>query len=450
MKTEVLEHLSSKVKIKLGLKQTEIGSLPEDWVVVELGNLIAKNPDYGINAPAVDFDFNLPTYLRITDISEDGRFIAQHKMSVDNSLSKNYYLESGDLVIARTGASVGKSYLYDEKDGLLVFAGFLIRFKPNKEKLNSVFFKYLTQTKNYWNWVVANSMRSGQPGLNSNEFKKYSFGLPPTIHEQTAIAIALSDADALIWSLEQLIEKKKNIKQGAMQELLTGKRRLNGFDNNLGYKQTEVGMIPADWELKTYDEIFLFLKTATYSRAELSDNEDVKYLHYGDIHTKWNLHLNFESAELPSITSSKVCGYNLLQDGDVIMADASEDYHGIGKSVEVLNIKRTKSISGLHTFLLRDKNKIFVDGFRGYLHVNAIVKNQFDRLATGMKVYGVSKFNLKRVQVPVPNHLEQIAISNALNEMEREFLQLESKLEKHRRIKQGMMQNLLTGKIRLI
>ena len=60
MKTEVLEHLSSKVKIKLGLKQTEIGSLPEDWVVVELGNLIAKNPDYGINAPAVDFDFNLP------------------------------------------------------------------------------------------------------------------------------------------------------------------------------------------------------------------------------------------------------------------------------------------------------------------------------------------------------------------------------------------------------
>ncbi|MBK7851483.1 MAG: restriction endonuclease subunit S [Bacteroidetes bacterium] len=223
MKTDVLEDLSSNEIIKIGLKQTEIGALPEDWVVVELGNLIAKNPDYGINAPAVDFDFNLPTYLRITDISEDGRFISQNKMSVDNSLSKNYYLESGDLVIARTGASVGKSYLYDEKDGVLVFAGFLIRFKPNKEKLNSVFFKYSIQTKNYWNWVVANSMRSGQPGLNSNEFKKYSFGLPPTIHEQTAIATALSDADALIRSLEKLIEKKKKIKQGAMQELLRAK-----------------------------------------------------------------------------------------------------------------------------------------------------------------------------------------------------------------------------------
>src|SRR5690606_21813095 len=130
------------------------------------------------------------------------------------------YLGENQIVFARTGASVGKTYLYNPKDGELVFAGFLIRTKINSEKANAKYIFYNTRTKSYWNWIVSNSMRSGQPGINSNEIKNIQIPLPP-LAEQEAIANALSDADAWIEKLEQLIAKKRLIKQGAMQTLLT-------------------------------------------------------------------------------------------------------------------------------------------------------------------------------------------------------------------------------------
>ncbi|HEX2937063.1 MAG TPA: restriction endonuclease subunit S, partial [Bacteroidales bacterium] len=110
-----------------------------EWVLNVLSKCLLQHPDYGINAPAVPFSEDLPTYLRITDISEDGYFLRNNMASVAKDVSEENYLEKGDIVLARTGASVGKSYKYRVEDGRLVFAGFLIRIKPNEEKLNSEF-----------------------------------------------------------------------------------------------------------------------------------------------------------------------------------------------------------------------------------------------------------------------------------------------------------------------
>lgn len=213
-----------------------------------------------------------------------------------------------------------------------------------------------------------------------------------------------------------------------------------------GYKNTEVGVIPDDWEVKTYGEVFDFLATANYSRAELTEIDNVRYVHYGDIHTKWNFFLNIRESNLPTVRNEQVKNYHLLKDGDVIMADASEDYSGIGKSVEVKNLDSVKAISGLHTFLFRDKNEIFVNGFKGYIHFSKAVKNQFDRLATGLKVYGVSKGNLKTVQIPVPTKAEQTAIATALSDTDALISSLEKLIAKKRYIKQGAMQKLLQPK----
>ena len=203
------------------------------------------------------------------------------------------------------------------------------------------------------------------------------------------------------------------------------------------------------WELKTYGEVFNFLTTATYSRAELKENQEVGYIHYGDIHTKLNFFLDTETFEFPTVSYQQAKNYHYLRDGDIIIVDASEDYDGVGKSVEVRNIKNKKIISGLHTFLLRDEKKILVDGFKGYLHASSFIKKQFDTLATGLKVYGVSRSNLKKVLIPVPSKEEQQIIANTLIDMDKEIEALEQKLHKYRMIKQGMMQVLLTGKIRL-
>ncbi len=229
---ESLEQLIAKKRhIKQGAMQellTGKKRLPGfggKWEVKALSDCLLTKPDYGINAPAVPFSDRLPTYIRISDISEHGQFVPDPRVSVKAPAADQFYLHEGDLVFARTGASVGKSYLYDSEDGLLVFAGFLIRIRPNPAALVPAFLAAYATTKPYWNWVRLMSMRSGQPGINGNEYAQLPIRLPP-LPEQTAIAAILTDMDAEIAALEAKLAKARQIKQGMMRELLTGRIRL--------------------------------------------------------------------------------------------------------------------------------------------------------------------------------------------------------------------------------
>ena len=190
-----------------------------DWEITELGKCLFQQPEYGIGAPAVPFSENLPTYLRITDISEDGHFLYSKKVSVEREVTEDNYLDEGDIVFARTGASVGKSYKYRIKDGRLVFAGFLIRVKPDPKKLNSELLFQFVFSEEYWNWVKITSPRSGQPGINSKEYSLMPLILPSALIEQKKIANCLSSLDDLIEAQREKIEVLKEHKKGLMQQL---------------------------------------------------------------------------------------------------------------------------------------------------------------------------------------------------------------------------------------
>lgn len=222
-----------------------------------------------------------------------------------------------------------------------------------------------------------------------------------------------------------------------MQELLSGRKRLPGFSGQ--------------WLVKTYGEIFNYHSTATNPRNDLSVGGDTYYIHYGDIHTKFHSHLDFRRNKPPRIERRCCRNATLLQNGDWIMADASEDFDGIGKSIEISGLEEgVKAVAGLHTFLLREKEPIFAPAFKGHLGNLHSLHEEFLRVATGMKVFGVSKTALKNLTLPVPSQAEQTAIATILSDMDSEIASLEYKLFKYRQIKQGMMHNLLTGKIRLV
>ena len=195
------------------------------WEPQSLGECLLARPDYGINAAAVEYSDRHPSYIRITDISDDGRFCPVPRVSVAAANADRYYLNDGDVVFARTGASVGKSYLYNPRDGLLVFAGFLIRVRPNPRVLRSEFLAAYAHTGSYWRWVRVMSMRSGQPGINGVEYAQLPLSLPP-LAEQQDIAAVLSDMDAEVAALESRCDKTRQLKQGMMQALLTGRIRL--------------------------------------------------------------------------------------------------------------------------------------------------------------------------------------------------------------------------------
>jgi len=211
-----------------------------------------------------------------------------------------------------------------------------------------------------------------------------------------------------------------------------------------GYKMTEVGLIPEEWEVKSIDDVFDFYSTANYSKAQMDLDNEVGCLHYGLIHAIPNSYYDLRNG-IKYYISQKQSKYEYLQDGDVVMVDASEDLTGVNKSVEIHGIEGKKFISGLHTFLLRDKGYL-TNYIRGAVLNSEIVKNQMLRLAVGMKVFGVSKPQLKTVFIPIPPLPEQTAIANALSDMDALIAQTEKLIEKKKAIKQGVMQELLKPK----
>jgi type I restriction enzyme S subunit len=233
-----IEKLTNTIKLKKATKKSlmqklltgklRLSGFSDKWRKIKLKDVCDIKGEYGINAAAVEYASNLPTYLRITDIDESGHFISNKKKSVNNANYKKFILAEGDIVFARTGATVGKTYLYDSNDGELVFAGFLIRFHPSKNVLLPYFLKSYTDTKPYWNWVKTNSSRSGQPGINGVEYGQLILSIP-SLEEQTAIAQILTTVDRDIEALENkklLIEQQKKF---LLNNLINGRIRLPEF-----------------------------------------------------------------------------------------------------------------------------------------------------------------------------------------------------------------------------
>ncbi|MEQ1603070.1 MAG: restriction endonuclease subunit S [Methylophilaceae bacterium] len=430
------------VELKPGYKLTEVGVIPEDWKVHHLGGLLTGAPNYGINAPAISYDSRYPTYLRITDISEYGQFIDESKASVNHPLSGSYMLSEGDLVLARTGASVGKSYLYDHLDGELVFAGFLIRARPNPMKLEPKFLKYYTHSQPYWNWVKVNSMRSGQPGINGREFASLPLPLPPTKAEQEAIAEALSDADALIESLEQLISKKRHLKQGAMQELLTGKKRLPGFLVKSGNKQTEIGLIPEDWRITQLNEVASKITVGFVgSMAHLFRNEGIPLLRGQNVLPH---KIDFSDTKYISIDTHKLWKKSSLRSGDVVMVRVGYP----GTSSVIPNDFGEANAASL--VIVSPSAEKLDSNFLCYMVNSEFGRCQIDSYLVGGAQQVLNTTTAAIFKLPLPTKAEQTAIAAILSDMDTEIAALETKLAKTRSLKQGMMHELLTGKTRLL
>jgi type I restriction enzyme S subunit len=423
----------SEAAVPKGYKQTEVGVIPEDWGYVRL-NTVAKlesghtpsrrQPKYW-NGGTPWVSLHDTDALNDREISHTAQTVT--KEGIANSSAR--ILPKGTVVFSRT-ATVGKAtVLGREMATSQDFANYICG-----PRVHNHFLVYLFRSmSSEWGKLMAGSIHNT---IYMPAFKILRVVLPP-ITEQEAIAEAMSDADALIESLEQLIAKKRHIKQGAMQELLTGKKRLPGFGG--------------EWEVKSFGDVFDYHSTATNSRSDLSESGDAYYIHYGDIHTRFHSHLDFRDEHPAKIERSKCHNASLLKNGDWVMADASEDFDGVGKSIEILGLEEsTAAVAGLHTFLLREKNPTFVPGFKGHLGGLKSLHDQFLRVATGMKVFGVSKAALRDLLLSVPPLPEQTAIAAILSDMDAEIAALEDKLSKACQLKQGMMQELLTGRIRLI
>jgi type I restriction enzyme S subunit len=424
-------------QIPEGYKQTEVGLLPEEWELKSLRSVLKENPKYGIGAEAVPLTGRLPVYIRITDISVDGYFRPSKKVGVDRGDSNQYVLQLGDLVFARTGASVGKSYLYREDDGLLVYAGFLIKMSPDPEKLVPSFLFQYVKARRYWDFVTVMSMRSGQPGINSVEYGQLLVPLPSK-EEQTAIANALSDVDSLITSLEKLIAKKSAIKTAAMQQLLTGKKRLPPFDQqHSGYKQTELGEIPEDWEVKAIIELCHIMTGSTPPTNNLTYYSD-EYLFVSPVDLNKGKYI-YKSVKGLSMKGFSIC--RKYPKGSVL-------FTCIGSTIGKCGIagKELTSNQQINAVLPSEKAESEYIYYQ-LLYTSPQIKQQAGEQA--VPLVNKTQFGEHKILIPSAK-TEQLAISNVLSDLDADINLLQQRLNKTQQIKKGMMQELLTGKSRLV
>lgn len=397
----------------------------------QLGQLLRRPPRYGINAAAVPLRPGIPPYIRITDIDEHGRFAPDPKVGVDHPGAAGYRLSDGELVFARTGASVGKSYLYDPRDGELVYAGFLINIAPDKAVLNPRYLALYAQTKEYWDWIARTSVRSGQPGVNGREYATLEVPVPD-IATQEAIVEAVQGAEDQARILERLITKKQAIKQGMMQELLTGRTRLPGFsDPWRPFRLRDMG--------------------STYGGLAGKDKDD-----FG---TGASLYVTF----LEVMASARLLGQRLervsvrpgerqnqVRRGDILFNGSSETPEEVALAAVVDYDPAPRTYLNSFCFGYRLAEAKVVDPlYLAYFFRSGVGRRLIASLAQGATRYNISKTKLLELSPLLPRFEEQRAIVEVLSTIEDELHLINTRLAKARDIKQGMMQELLTGRTRV-
>lgn len=396
------------MEVRKGYKQTEVGVIPEDWKLKKCGEVGSFYKGKGISSKDLVAD-GLPCimygdiYVKYDTKFSNPDFRITKQTAINSSLAK-----TGDLFFTGSGETaeeIGKCVVYQGNDDIYI-GGDIIALTPNSDN-DSLFLAYMQNSK----MLLSQKANLGQGHtvvhIYTEHIKSLNMSLPPTKAEQTAIATALSDADALIIRLEKLIAKKRNIKQGAMQELLTGKKRLPGFSG--------------EWVVKKLGEI-------AHIKTGKKNNED-----------------KIEDGVYPffvrSQTVERINTYSF--DGEAILVPGEG---GIGSIFHYINGKfdyhqRVYKISDFNTetcgkfvyfCMLQNFNK-------------QAMRNSVKATVDSLRLPAFLEFEFLAPALP-----EQTAIAQVLSDIDAEIEQLEQKLSKYRLLKQGMMQELLTGKTRLI
>lgn len=415
------------MNVKPGYKQTEVGVIPEDWEPVTIGEVAVR---VGSGITPRGGNSNYREYGRPFVRSQNvgwGRLVLEDLVFITDEVHRTFAateLQENDVLLNITGASIGRSALANR---------YLVGGNVNQhvciirtdERIAPKFLNALLLSDLGQRQIDSFQAGGNREGLNFGQIRSMKFPLPPTRAEQEAIAGALSDADALIESLEQLVAKKRQIKHGTMQQLLTGQKRLPGFTD--------------PWETKRLGEVVD------------ADPENL------GADTRPDYAFNYISLE------DVDCGTLRSYTEQLFRSAPSRARRKLRKNDVLVSTVRPNLLSHL-LFTLDGERWVCSTGFcvvrcrSGITHPYFVfshlfgdgVKRQIETLLTGSNYPAINSGDVKALQIPLPEYDEQSAIAAILSDMDAEIAALEAKLAKARQVKQGMMQELLTGRTRLI
>ena len=409
--------------VRAGYKLTDIGMIPIDWKSRELGELATfRTGPFGSALHKSDYTGDGVPVINPMHIV-DSQLIPSRAMTItDTAATKlsEFKLKPGEVIIGRRGDMGRCAVVRDYQVGWLCGTGSMI-VRPGAE-MDADFLQRVLSSPSVISAIEDSSVGTTMINLNQSTLRQLIIQAPP-VNEQRAIAAALSDVDALLAKQGQLIAKKQGLKQAAMQQLLTGQTRLPGFSG--------------DWEVKRLgDVIEKFLGGGTPSRSnQLFWGDEIPWVTVKDFAT-----FNPRSAQ-ESITKTGLqnSASHLVPSGVLITSTRMALGKAVVYEVDVAINQDLKALFSKAS--LQTKYLYFWFQFRG---------QHIDDLGSGSTVKGISLLDLKKIEFQLPTYAEQTAIATILSDMDTEIAALEERQTKTRALKQGMMQELLTGRIRLI
>ena len=420
------------VKLKHGYKQTEVGVIPEDWHAEELSKMCwfqegpgLRNWQFTNSGMKVINVTNLENgYLNLERTS---RYISTEEFQ---RMYQHFEVDDKDIVVASSGNSYAKVAVVRKQDLPLVMNTSVIRFKPLKNLDYGFLLTFLKS--DYFKKQIDLLITGGaQPNFGPAHLRKIKLVIPSDKLEQTAIATALGDVDTLIASLDQLIAKKRDIKQATMQQLLTGKTRLPGFSRgwqlfNLADNSTLKARI--GWQGLTTTE---YLREGEYYLVTGTDFIDGKIdwdaCHFVDA-KRYDQDKNIQ-----------------LRIGDVLLTKDGT----IGKVAYIDHLPGAATLNS-GVFVIRPKNNMYYSLYLYYVLSSSIFDKFLQQLKAGSTISHLYQRDFVGFNFWAPSREEQESIATILSDMDAEISALEQRRDKTRALKQAMMQDLLTGKTRLI
>ena len=415
-----------------GYKKTEIGVIPEDWDVVTLGNI--GQSLIGLTYKPENIRNYGTLVLRSSNI-KDNKLTYNDNVYIDDKLSlpSRVIVEEGDiLVCVRNGSRqlIGKCALIDSVAAGSAFGAFMSVFRTKVYEF--VFYQFQSdEIKKQINEIMGATINQ----ITNKDLNAFQISVPPSEQEQKAIAQTLSDVDALIAALDKHIAKKRNIKTGTMQQLLTGKTRLPGFGEGKGYKKSAIGVSPEDWE------VVLLSKLSHIATGQTPPTKNRNYYGYEYLFVS---PADMGNAKYIINTLKKLSklGFFICR----IYPPMSILFTCIGSTIGKCGIVTSESTSN------QQINAIFPSELvnNEYLYYQLVRSaHRIKSKAGEQAVPIVNKTEFGATLVLVCSIEEQKAIAQVLSDIDTEITALEKRRAKTQAIKQGMMQELLTGRTRL-
>ena len=403
--------------IPQGYKDSPLGIIPKEWEVKRLGDCFEISAGRDLER---DFYSSTKTSKCCYPIFSN---------SLENKGLYGYTSQprhkGNSITITGRGTLGHAEYRTEDYDAIIR----LLVLSPKIE----ISCKLISDYINYTTPFIYES--TGVPQLTAPQIKSTKLLLPP-YKEQQGIVEVLQLWDTAIEKQLELIEKLKLRKRALMQQLLTGKKRLLSFSGE--WKEVKLG------------DVSTFLRNNTLSREQLNDDDGViNNIHYGDVLIKYPSIIDCQKEKLQYINDGVSILTDYVENGDVIMSDTAED-ETVGRVCEVQNVGNKKILAGLHTMLIRPHDKLFAPYFLGYYLNSEAYHKQLIPLIQGIKVCSIGKVAVQNTVLTIPSLEEQRIIASVLVKADKEIELAKEKLANLQSQKRGLMQQLLTGKKRII